>query len=97
MCLIVAFGQKKYPLQQQERYEYQPKQRQYQQQVENNQYEFYDQQQQYEPSYNYPEPQGQIVERNYETGNRSRCPNFPNSGHVTTPSKDQLFPHLGAS
>ena len=57
-------------MQQQERYEYQPKQRQYQQQVENNQYEFYDQQQQYEPSYNYPEPQGQIVERNYETDNR---------------------------
>merc|ERR1712117_194478 len=69
LCLIVAFGQK-YPLQQQERYEYQPNQRQYQQQVENNQYEFYDQQQQYEPSYNYPEPQGQIVERNYETDNR---------------------------
>ena len=38
--------------------------------MENNQYEFYDQQQQYEPSYNYPEPKGQIVERNYETDNR---------------------------
>lgn len=58
-------------MKQQERYEYQPKQRQYQQ-VENTQYEFYDQQQeQYEPSYTYPaEPQGPIIERNYETDNR---------------------------
>merc|ERR1711894_153580 len=24
--------------------------------------------------------------------NNTRCPNFPNLGHVTTPSKDQLFP-----
>jgi hypothetical protein len=69
LCSIVAFGQKNYPLQQQERYEYQPNQRQYQQ-VENNQYERFDHQQ-YEPTYTYPsEPQRQIEERNYETDNR---------------------------
>ena len=28
---------------------------------------------------------------------KSRCPNFPNSGHVTTPPKDQLFSHLETS
>ena len=68
----MVFGQKKYSLQQQQRYEYQPRQRQqYQQQVDNDQYERFDQQQQYESSYSkYPEPQGPIVERNYETDNR---------------------------
>ena len=26
----------------------------------------------------------------------TRCPNFPNSGHVTTPSEDQLFLNVEA-